>query len=314
MTETSLRRVVETVHVACAHAFDVGPAIGSWCAAVRTERKGARSTRISTRRRAVALGDGAPLGAAGRLHDRLAGRSRGGWPRPRSRCASRRRERDARRARAPRTGTGSGVRAEARESYDGGWEMVLGRYVDSAGGGGARPDSPYTPTSIGSAGGPSRSSVADELGRRRGAKSLRRLVELVRRPPAQLEHVLGVQLLPREAGLRLERRRADEVVLLALAVPLAADERDDVEPRPDDGPISTARQPRLLRELAPDRVLGGLARLDPAARRRPERPARGTRSGRAGSGRPGRARPPGRPGGSGARSRRCVRDELCEAR
>ena len=33
-------------------------------------------------------------------------------------------------------------------------------------------------------------------------------------------------------------------------------------------------QPRLLLELAPKRLLGGLARLDPSARRRPERPAR----------------------------------------
>ena len=53
--------------------------------------------------------------------------------------------------------------AETRGNYDGGWEMVLGRYVD-------RPARAQTPTSIGSAGGPSRSSDRTSSGRRRGAK------------------------------------------------------------------------------------------------------------------------------------------------
>ncbi len=68
--------------------------------------------------------------------------------------------------------------------------------------------------------------------------------------------------------------RADEVVLLALAVPLAADERDDVQPRPEQRPDLDRDQPCLLCELAPNRILGTLARLDPAAGRRPDGPRR----------------------------------------
>ena len=64
------------------------------------------------------------------------------------------------------------------------------------------------------------------------------------------------------------------MIQLALPVPLAADERDDVEARPDDGADVDGRQARLLGELAANRLLGRLARLDPATRCRPERPVR----------------------------------------
>ena len=56
-----------------------------------------------------------------------------------------------------------------------------------------------------------------------------------------------------------------------LPVPLATDERDDVKACPDDRPDLGCGEPRLLLELAPDRILGALTRLDAASRRRPER-------------------------------------------
>ena len=70
------------------------------------------------------------------------------------------------------------------------------------------------------------------------------------------------------------------------------------------GPTSTIDEPRLLGELAPDRVLAALPLLDPRRRASPRTSSRSeTRTGRAGCGRPGRARSRARPAGSGARSR-----------
>ena len=122
--------------------------------------------------------------------------------------------------------------AEARGSYgsENGWEMVARPVLRAAW---RTADSDADVDRLGGRA-VADAAIADELGEAAGSERLRApRSSSCRRPPAQLEHVLGVELLPGEARLRLERRRADEVVLLALAVPLAADERDDVEPRPD---------------------------------------------------------------------------------
>ena len=71
-------------------------------------------------------------------------------------------------------------------------------------------------------------------------------------------------------GLRLEALGdVDQVDLLALAVALAVDERDDVQPVPHVRPDRRRRAGRAPRELATQRHLGRLARVDAAAGQRP---------------------------------------------
>ena len=61
--------------------------------------------------------------------------------------------------------------------------------------------------------------IAEGGGREPDAESGGRPADLAERPPAQLEHVLGVELFPRQRGRRLERVDLDEVDLFALPVP-----------------------------------------------------------------------------------------------
>ena len=84
-------------------------------------------------------------------------------------------------------------------------------------------------------------------------------------------HPLGAQLLPREARPRLEGRGVDQVDPVALAVPVAADERDDVEPVPDVRTDVGDDEAELLVQLASQRRLVVLTWLLAAARRRPDR-------------------------------------------
>ena len=295
LVESGRRECVRGVHARDRLVVAARPAGPRTRRGARGRMGGAEGGEVYRSRggRAVALGDRARLGAAVRLHDCLEGRSRAVAP---TEVEVRLRPT----ATAPRwcwsTGTGTGSeqvppRPGATTTAAGGWcsagtstrsAWALDADVDRLG----------------------RRAVAQkrsqELGEAAGSEGLLGRVELGRRPPAQLEEVLGVELLPAQRRLRRERRRADEVIQLALPVPLAADERDDVEPRPDDradGRPTSAPPPRRARGERPPRA------SRPARSRRPVWPRTsrpGTRSGRAGSGRPGRARWPALQVGSGA--------------
>ena len=84
---------------------------------------------------------------------------------------------------------------------------------------------------------------------RRGASMTSAAVSrLVERPPADIAHALGPELLGRETRADRERGCPDDVVPLRLAVPPA--HREDVRPHPDAGPEGVGElQPQLLAEL-----------------------------------------------------------------
>ena len=198
MTETiTVAPVVKSVHVDCGdrarvrgvhprHRLVVAARPASRFTPARCsevtweERAGGEVFETSNARRAVALGDGPRLGAAGGLHARLAGRSRRGCPdrgrRPLHARSTTGRDvvlehrhwdrlgaaarRDARRATTAAgtwcsVATSPGSRSDPNES----------RRMAACSG-----DSPQTPTSIGCAGGPSRRSDAHELGQAAGSE------------------------------------------------------------------------------------------------------------------------------------------------
>ena len=96
-------------------------------------------------------------------------------------------------------------------------------------------------------------------------------VELAERPPADLAHALGAELLGRETRADRERAAPDQVVPLRLAVEAAA-HREDVRPHPDAPPEGLDElQTELLAELARERRGVVLALLHPAPGRRPDR-------------------------------------------
>ena len=129
----------------------------------------------------------------------------------------------------------------------------------------------------------------DELGQPGRREGRIRTLELLERPPPQLEHVLRVQLCPRERRAGRERLRTHQVVLLLLAVPFPADERDHVQASPYCRPDLRVDEARLFLELTADRIGVRLGALDAAARRRPYR-LRGKLERTAGCGQPGRSR------------------------
>ena len=272
MTETmTIAPVEKTVHVACTRSGHSRCSPGRSARGGRSRRtrfirarcgrssgRSAKAVR-STRSRPGARSRTGPPSPRGRRptgsHDRVARRSRGGG-RDRGRGAVHGgRRRDARRSRAP--GLGAARRAPAPSEARGYGSERLGdgdrvRCVAPARGFTltGRSGNPEAEAShrqrlgtVLSHAGVDRlgrrsvgSSDRTSSGRRRGAKTSSVSSSSAWRPPAQPEDVLGAQLLPREAGPRLERRRADEVVLLPLAVPQPADEGNDVEACPDAGP------------------------------------------------------------------------------
>ena len=170
------------------------------------EREGGEVYEISTGRRARALGDGARLGAA-----EPASRSPG-TSTPTHAAATevevrftRRGRRHARRPRAPRAGSGSARRGAATRERYGTRERLgdgaSGRYAATVSSTASRPR-PQTPTSTGVARRAVAQERADELGEAARGEGLVGLRRARRRPPAELEDVLGVQLLPGEARLR----------------------------------------------------------------------------------------------------------------
>ena len=114
-----------------------------------------------------------------------------------------------------------------------------------------------TGTSMGAFGGPSSTSERSSAPSEAGTNTTSVAASISSQaPPTQLEHVLGVQLLPAERGRGLEHVvDVDQVDLLALAVVRAVDERDDVQAVPDVRPDGRTAQPELLLELAAQRRL-----------------------------------------------------------
>ena len=91
-------------------------------------------------------------------------------------------------------------------------------------------------------------------------------------PPAHVEDVLGVELLPGEVRLRLETsRNANLEDLLSLAIELAIVERNDVQAIPDVATDRWILEPDLLEQLPTQRLMRGFACVDAAARQRPSR-------------------------------------------
>src|SRR5207247_7975184 len=90
----------------------------------------------------------------------------------------------------------------------------------------------------------------------------------VERPPPLLDHVFRGQLLRGPLRRRLESLGADEEDPLGL--PRPAGPLDPALPRPDAGAELEVAQTALLGELADDRLLRRLVRIDSATRGRPE--------------------------------------------
>ena len=155
-----------------------------------------------------------------------------------------RRRHDPRRARASRLGSRRRrPRGQARQLRDG--LGARARLLLSDG------SASQTPTSTGSTGALPRAASGQGTGG--GEERTRSPPPPARQcPPADVDHVLGPQLRPAQARLRLERRRAHQVVPLGLAVPAPLSERDDMRASPDERTELELLEPCFLQQLAAD--------------------------------------------------------------
>ena len=327
MTETmTLAPVVKSVHVAATSARLRGvharnrlvvaarrdrPASGGGARGDLRGARGRRGLRDLERRRAVALGHGARVGAAVALTI--------AWKVDPEAAAPTEVE-----VRFTPDGDGTRVVLEHRHwerlgegaagagRYDGGWVMVLastspvqGDHVEVRwrlrGHLGRRLVPPWRSHATRRARRVGRRPAAIRARSRRG-RSLGRLLQLRRRPQRSFEDVLRVHLLPGVLGFGVNAGVWTRWYCSrwpSHAPPMNGTICSRVQMT---SPISTAVEAGLLAQLPPNRVLGCLAgSIPPPGVAQNERP--GTRSERAGFARPGRSRSPEQPAGSGARSR-----------
>ena len=92
------------------------------------------------------------------------------------------------------------------------------------------------------------------------------LLQFGQRPPAQLEHELGVELFPTELWLRIKAgRNVYFVDLFALAIELAAHERHDVQSVPEVCADHWVMQSNLFGEFSTQRIVMSFACIESAA-------------------------------------------------
>ena len=131
------------------------------------------------------------------------------------------------------------------------------------------------PVSSGESGGPSASELTQQRTERAGREPCAVGgcgLDVVEVPPAQLVEALRAELLPAQRRRRIEPLAGlDQVVAIALAIPLTVEVGDDVLAIPDVRAHDGIVQPDFLDQLTMQRLEVGFARVETTTGKRPHR-------------------------------------------